>query len=184
MNSGLIDYLLNTHPETALSFEGVYPADVFAHLTKTPSFVAVNKRPGAFRSFVVNQDPIFLKGSHWTVFIYPSTGTTEYFDSFGQPPTLVPEFREIIDENGCYFNTKLIQHPFSTVCGQHVLHYILLRSRGYLMSEIINLFDRNDQVKNDVYVNEFVKREFQISLPVFDESFLEDHIVERYRQQI
>jgi hypothetical protein len=169
MNSGLINYLLTEHPNTSSIYEGVYAADTFAYIAQTPVFIACYKRPCAF---VVNTDPLVKPGQHWVGFFYPRIGPVEYFDSYGLPPLFVSDFKKIIDEVGCYYNPKLIQHPFTTVCGQHVLHFIIKRCKGYMMSEIIDCFDENDPLNNDRKVNDFFRKEFKIALPLVNENFL------------
>mgnify|MGYP001795783191 len=125
---------------------------------------------------IVNLDSCDEPGSHWVAVYVPLYGDTEYFDSYGDKP------------NGLFFlkfqelNTKIVYsnssfQGISTVCGQYCLIFLLLRSRNYLLDEIISsllLCDsptERDMIVND-RINDFFKNVLKRKLEVVDEKFI------------
>lgn len=170
MNSSEISAILNSHPGIKKTFMGVYPADMLPINAKTA-------KPGFY---IANTDPHFKAGEHWVAFYIPSnpkTSPMEYWDSYGfKPPEILTYFL-----NPIYMrNTKFIQHPFSSTCGQYCIYYILKRYTGLSMEEIVSFFSV-DTLENDVIVNQTVENNFCVDLDIFNIKYLHQQICHSYK---
>ena len=116
-------------------------------------------RPSAF---VVNTDPSNKPGQHWVAIYITQNGEGEYFDSYGQKPTL-PQLKSFLKENASLinFNRQPLQGPLSAVCGQYTIFFLLHRCRGSSMRNITHLFS-SDKMDNDITVNDFIKKTFPL----------------------
>jgi len=155
---------LGNHPETEHIFEGVFSCD---SLPTRPR----GERPSAMISnLAASGEP----GTHWVAFFFNSKPPHEYFDSYGLP-VAHDVYRDMLaSDNGHLYvrNCNILQSPFSTVCGQYCMHFILMRSRGYTMEEIVNEFSSYDLTSNDRRVNNFARRNFGVKMDIYDSSFL------------
>jgi hypothetical protein len=148
MNALQIHKLLTFDSHTKPVFKGVYPKNRLPrrlHLQPTDP-------PSAY---VVNFDDSHLPGSHWVaLFIDPKHGG-EYFDSYGNPP--IEECQRLLDlyPPGVY-NLTCLQEK-TLVCGQYCVLYLLLRSRGYSMHDIV---ERLNVPWNDGLVHQLVRSYF------------------------
>ena len=125
--------------------------------------------------YILNLDPSWEKGSHWVVVKLCPERKNEYFDSYGWDPP----YKHFIDILGNNYikNNKQLQHPFTTVCGQHCLFYIWNRCRiGLTLEEHIKLFSQKDQWYNDQGVNEMSRILFNTNLQTVDVDFLKNQI--------
>lgn len=152
MNTHQIHHILSNEPTTRKSFRGVYASD---RLPKNPP------KPAAL---VANLDPHNLGGSHWVAFYLPSKGPAEYYDSYGTLP--IPPFEKLLGHN-YRRSIRTLQSPFSTVCGQYCIFFILKRCNGQSMHDIISSFGE-DVTENDFILNYYIKNRFDIDLDVFD----------------
>ena len=130
--------------------------------------------------YVANTDPHFKAGEHWVAFYIPSDTTIspmEYWDSYGlKPPKIFMSFL-----NPTYLrNTKFIQHPLSSTCGQYCIYYILKRYTGHSMEEIVSVFSE-DTLENDVIVNKTVERNFYVDLDIFNIKYLHQQICHSFK---
>ena len=166
MDSHQISSVLKRDRFTKHDFRGVFACD---QLPK--QYVP---RPSAL---VVNTDPSTQPGEHWVAIYITRDGEGEYFDSYGQS-VMLPEIRTFLRKNTTRTcsNSRPLQGPWSAVCGQYCIFFLLNRCRGLTMTKIVNLFswDKND---NDVQVDEFIKRHFpKLKSSVFDEQFVTKQI--------
>jgi len=143
---------------------GVHPVDRIPELVKRPE------------CFILNLDPHYKKGSHWIAIYVDQEGQGEFFDTYGRKPHK-QLIRKYLREN-CptwTFNKKLIQSPYSSVCGQHCLHFLYHRVRGDSMKTITEEFGM-DLENNDLLVTDWVNEEFDINTNVFDLEFMLNQI--------
>ncbi len=168
MNNSQIRKHLNSHPETRTIFASIHAADT---LPSSPR----KYRPCAY---VANTDISGGEGKHWIGFFFCKQGLPEYFDSYGFPPSLGSDFeRFLLEDSGGYrYISCPIQHPLSTSCGQHVIHFILQRCRNHTMKNIMKTFCGEDLWTNDQIVTKFVEKNFSTSLKVLDEHYLGQQI--------
>ena len=146
---------------------GVYPGDM----------LPVPAKPGFY---VANTDPHFKAGEHWVAFYVPSESKRhpmEYFDSYGLKP---PEIFTPFLEESYLRNTKFIQHPLSSTCGQYCIYYILKRNRGHSMEKIVGEFSV-DTLENDIIVNQTVEHNFNVDLDIFELEYLHQQICHSFQ---
>ena len=113
-------------------------------------------------AMVVNTDPDpHGPGEHW-VAIYADQGHTDFFDSFGCSPIRVAFYRLLNHLKQPWgMNTRVLQDFSSVVCGHYCLYYLLRRSRGERLNDIVQIFDA-DTKENDAMVEEMVRHHFKI----------------------
>lgn len=116
---------------------GVYASDCLP-IKITPSSV-----------IIVNNDPHTKRGTHWVAFFLDWDGKLEYFDSYGQPPTVADHIKFIRRNSCCYrYNTTPLQSDYSSVCGHYCLTYLYFRSLGFHLTYFTALCSEN-VCKND-----------------------------------
>lgn len=143
MNSDEIYHYLKHLPVHSF---GVYPSDRLP--VRIPPLTAI----------VVNTEPHTHKGVHWIAIFRDLNGRLEYFDSYGNRPTVKDHVR-FIRRNSCRYahNPATLQSIDSSVCGHYCLAYLYFRSLGFQMIDFTALF--NDNVnKNDVLVVQIFKK--------------------------
>lgn len=119
-------------PMLAQIFLGVYPADKLPNIKFSPA------------ALIANLDTSKSQGSHWVALYFKKDGTCEYFDSYGRKPTChILKF--IADNCSMYtYNNLCIQDFWSVSCGQMCLYFLIWRSRGLKMKEIIKSITNDD----------------------------------------
>ena len=163
MDNNTIDHILRKHPSIGGKFGGVFACD------ELPKNNYLNKD----LFYVVNTDASHLSGQHWLAVYINSNGRNELFDSYGNmqfPPK--KEIQQFLNYTDYIYSLSQLQHNLSTVCGQYCVFYIWQRSKGKSLSEIVNLFQKEDFLANDVIVNSAVEQEFNIDEQVINHSFL------------
>lgn len=106
--------------------------------------------------YIVNTDASYNPGKHW-VAIFTSK-IPEFFDSLGQAPSHYDRRFEclMIHQGPVYrYNSKRIQNYGSETCGQYCIYYVMQRSKGYSMEDIVNNFSGIDLYGNDKKVYRF-----------------------------
>ncbi len=107
-------------------------------------------------ALVLNTDPAHKKGEHWVAMYITSEGHGEYFDSFGQePPKVFASFMN----SSCLewiWNKVKLQEVLSTACGHFCAFYLLHRSEGTSLAEIVD-FLLNQQC-DDCYVTDYIQQ--------------------------
>lgn len=98
--------------------------------------------------FIVNSDPAGLPGKHWLAVFF--TTVNEHFDSAGFYPIAALEAELISHGPRFQYNDKRVQAYRSDTCGLFCLFYCYFRCRGYMFSEIINMFSDNLQINEHV----------------------------------
>ena len=139
-------HILSNDPFVKKSFAGVYAIDQLP-------LVTVKDYP---KSFVINTDPKTLPGTHWIAVYFTDKMNGEFFDSYGQHPNGYDRnFIDVIERNALEwtYNEKRLQSPFSTVCGQYCIYYLVNRCRLIPLNTIVNRFSidtlRNDKIVDD-----------------------------------
>lgn len=163
MDSNQLTWLLSNNVHTQQYFRGVFSSNTLPFLQST-----LEKE---HNFYIVNLSPSYAKGSHW-IAIYKGADTfSEYYDSYGLPPSSTA-FETFLGHTYVYNNIQ-IQHPYSTVCGQHTLFYIIQRCHGFCLKEITSLFSGSENyLFHDFLVNLSIERYFDIDLDLIDFKFL------------
>ena len=152
MNSLQIHNILS-HDENAQksNFLGCFPID------KIPN--SASRYPC---SLVINTKPHTHPGEHWVAVIKNEDNYGIYFDSYGFPPTHLPEISKLL--NQCIdwtYNTTSLQSQFTTVCGQYVIFFITHYARGFSLEHIIYLLNElGDSYSNDAFIFNYIKNTY------------------------
>lgn len=91
--------------------------------------------------YIVNISRINEVGMHW-VAMYFENNSGEFFDSFGNPPeTYGSTFVNFLVKNCSHynFNRKQLQDFSSDICGAYCIFYLICKSRGVSLSNIVNV---------------------------------------------
>ena len=144
MSTFQLAQILMKDPLTKGSFVGVYACD---QLTS----IEINTYP---RSFVVNNDPIELPGSHWIVIYFNEQMKGEFFDSYRKHPVHYNKyFLDFMNRSAVEWehNKIQLQSAFSSPCGQYCIYFFYHCCRKSPMSSTVNSFV-NDKLYNDQLV--------------------------------
>ena len=114
----------------------------------------------ASHGFIANTDPKQKQGQHWIAFLYDN-GVLECFDSYGKSPDQYSaSFKHFMSKySRLKVNTKRLQSSNTTVCGQYCLFFLMCRTRGLPMEQIINMIEQNYYL-NDQFVYNFIDERF------------------------
>ena len=134
---------------------GVFPADQLPEITEFPG------------SFIANTDESTKDGQHWVAFYVVDGKNVEYFDSYGLKPKNKHFVNYLKKFKKKSYNTKRLQGPLSTTCGQYALTFIFQRSLGISMKEFVEIFSKHDFHENDHLVQNMVEYYFDFVKPIY-----------------
>ena len=127
------------------NFIGVFPRDRLPEIITYPS------------ALIVNTHPLGYPGEHWLAIYFTKSKCCEFFDSFGFPATEYGLHRYINSFSRSYKNNEFqIQHIDSNACGYYCIYFVLLKSRGFKLEDIINLFSKTNFKINDYLISHVV----------------------------
>ena len=90
---------------------------------------------------VFNTDKTGGAGDHW-IAVTCDGSRVSYFDSYGRHPGFYPEAHEAIAERFSpallSWNSRSLQHPLSTTCGDYCLLFCRLWSRGWSLARVVS----------------------------------------------
>lgn len=142
-------------------FTGVYAEDELPQVLRRPF------------GLVINTDPSYLPGKHWTSVWINRYGYGEFFDTRGvgpEPP--VRRYLERMAPKGFVYNKRRIQSDISTICGMYVIEFLISRRRNPRMEfELLlrRLYPYEDTFQNDVETyRRFQERYGDKARPLFD----------------
>jgi hypothetical protein len=116
MNSTANEKILRSDNRTRNVFGGISASD------RLPEKVDMYPK-----AYVANVDKSNKPGSHWIAFWFDSPSHGEFFDSLGQSPeTYTFSFVSFLTNNCSKWtcNERILQSPFSSVCGHFCIYYI------------------------------------------------------------
>ena len=147
MNTRMLQYVATSHPQLRKHFQGVYATDAL------PKFVY--SYPAAY---IINTHPKKKPGEHWVAIYFNSKRKSIYFDSYGFPP----RNRSVVKflKRNCVtwsFSDRVLQHPFSNLCGGYCIYFLVKKSQGHSLHSILSKFT-NDLDLNDRKVRLFLRR--------------------------
>jgi len=171
MESSEIYSVLQQHECLQKHYGGILPSD------KLPEKLVKGHMENNIY-YVINLDPSDKPGSHWVACFVNKRGPNSYFDSYGYPPT-IDSIKDFVGENFNY-NTKQVQHPLSTACGQWcifwILHTLLKGKIGNDVPTFQARFDKHDLLKNDHEINTWINNCFGTTNKVIAHDFLNSQI--------
>ena len=149
MDTQRLRKILTSDTVIGSKFGGVFASDRLPRL--------IDKRK---RLFIANTDPADKPGTHWVAFYFGPNNVCTFFDSYGKPP-LLKSFKTFMEKNAdCWiYNSQILQHPTSTVCGYYCIVFAHNMCRGSSLSKFLSVFDV-DRRFNDLMVVDFVRHHF------------------------
>jgi len=146
-------------------YHGVFPIDKLPILHSLPA------------ALVINLDDSTEPGSHWVAIYIETKSSCEYFDSYGREPE--EKLRTYMNKyaSKIKFNKKCIQQPLTATCGQFCIYYLIWRSRGVPLKNIVNSLDKSYA---DEFVTGFVNKLFKINTVTVDIKFITDQICNNF----
>lgn len=110
-------------------------------------------------SFVIsNTDTRDGPGKHWVTFYFPVRGPYEFFDSLGRKPMDYDAGFETILQRQYFMNCDQLQRSNSDMCGLYCVYYVMNRSVGMSMKDIVKPFQVHGLKRNDDYIETFLKK--------------------------
>lgn len=149
MNGAVLKYIFQTNIYTKKWFGGFSSPDLPLPIVK--------KYPTLF---VLNTDYAQGEGEHWCLFIRINEVENEFFDPYGQPPTLY-NFEESLFQkiNKIVYNDTRVQGKLPT-CGHHCVFFGINRAMGHSMEHIVKNIYSSNLEKNDNNVFQFIKKTY------------------------
>jgi hypothetical protein len=104
-------------------------------------------------AFVINTHNHDEPGEHWLALYYDTNGFCSFFDSYGNPPKHfgLENFIKKTSQ-GFKYNETQIQGLTSSTCGYYCIYFILLKSRGFELVDIVNQFSNFNYKINDLKI--------------------------------
>jgi hypothetical protein len=115
---------------------------------------------------VANTHPEHKPGEHWIGFYFDIDGHGEYFDSYGRPPNIYPEFQQFLIRNSPISFTwsgQILQGQGSLSCGQYVVYYLFHRWLQIPAEKILDVFSVSDRPMNDCLVSDWLDDRYDMS---------------------
>lgn len=173
MDSKQIYNVLKRDKVTHDYFRGVFPLDLLGRKS------VISKKYDNY--YVCNTQPQTESGQHWVaVHVDKSQVVGEFFDSYGQKP--LQEFNNFLKINTekWYRTDKVLQSPFTSVCGQYCIFYVYHKCLGMSLTDILYLLNVDNP---DIVVNEFVNTRYRgLDLHVYDEIYMNNQIATMFNQ--
>ncbi len=116
--------------------------------------------------FIANVGKKNTKGSHWVAFYFNET-CSEFFDSLGnEPKKYHVEWEQLLLKHSSRYkyNTKNVQAPSTSTCGQFVLYYLANKSVGKSIEDITDSLESGSFKENDTLVVNYLTRLINIIL--------------------
>ncbi len=127
------------------TFLGVYPRDLLPEMKQRPA------------SIIINTDPSYLPGRHWLAFYIDKNGVGFFFDSYGKSPAFygLEHYLKKLTTT-IVTNNQRLQGVNSSTCGLFSIYFILLKSRGFSMNQIVQIFSKKHFSFNDELIKNLI----------------------------
>ena len=112
---------------------------------------SINSYPS---SLIINTHPRGEPGEHWLAMYFDNNKNCEFFDSFGFTANDYGFDKYINLFSRSYVNNKFqIQNIDSDGCGYYCIYFILLKARGFTLTNINDLFSKSNFKINDFLIS-------------------------------
>ena len=144
------------HKALGKTFKGVFSFDEWKKIPRTTS-------PAAY---VFNTLPSDQNYGHWFCVFITRHQKAIFFDSFGRSPIDL-NFDGFLKRHSTSwrYSNVLLQNPFTAVCGQHVIVFLIKASKGCITSWL-KLFT-NDLLSNDQLVCTLINEKFLMNTSIY-----------------
>ena len=151
LNNVQLDRLADSQPTLRLYFYKTVPCN---RLPDAPD------KQGPV-GYIVNTDPAGEPGRHW-IALWTKNGECEILDSYALPLETYQTTGLLIAWLHRHWdlvtqNRQSLQSLYNRSCGDYALFFLIDRSQGKSMNEILNRFDKHDYVHNDHKVGQMLK---------------------------
>ena len=143
-----IDEIAKKDSHVKMNFKGVFAANTLPNKLDVYNLAIVN---------CCNQN---LPGQHWVAICQTSEDTLEFFDSFGQLPSMYNLQTKLPTTQYIVCNPVTLQNIGSEVCGHYCLYFCYYKARGYSMAQLIEQNFSNDTLNNDSRVLSIINKIF------------------------
>ena len=110
---------------------------------------------------IMNLDPNYMPGSHWTCVFFDVDKCAVYFDSYGDRANSKTIRKFVLDHSHLVtYNDIMLQSMYSSVCGQYCLYFLHELSRGCGLWKILEKFSSDNVASNDEKVGEWAANHF------------------------
>ena len=142
MNTQELSQLLKRDATVRQVVRGVFARDLLPTDVNYPS------------GYVCNTHTSSQPGEHWVAIFIDHDGVGEYFDSFGLPP-LHASFEMFMNRNcaSWSYNNRTLQSITSSVCGLYCIYFLVMRSKGYSLRDLLSVFTDNFNTNDDIVAN-------------------------------
>jgi len=156
MNGAVLKYVFQTNVYTKNWYGGFSSPDLpLPRVKKYPTL------------FVLNTDVTTGPGEHWCLILLLSKKHNEFFDPYGNSPTLYNFDKSIFDSvDDVIYNDTCVQ-GLAPTCGHHCIFFGIHRAIGYPMEHIVKKLYSQNLCKNDNMVFNFVKDTYGESFAKF-----------------
>lgn len=145
-----ISIILRTDSVASKSYKGVFSLD-----EHWPSPVPL---PACY---VINSGTKTGPGEHWLAFYIDSDRSCDYFDSMGTAP-IKPIYKWLNAHcTVVHYNKNWLQSPTSDACGAYAVYFLLKRSRGASLGDVVNKFEPYKFEYNDALVVQLVRNIYE-----------------------
>jgi hypothetical protein len=122
-------------------FRGVYAADVFVDAHRYETMLSGD----APALYVVNNRDSDHPGEHWVaVYCNRSPGVSEFFDSYGLPPSLYRAINSALGHNETRHSYVRLQSADSDACGHYCVAYCLAVARNLSLDQFVDYWKKRD----------------------------------------
>lgn len=117
------------------------------------------------KGLITNSSRTHEAGEHWWA-IY-NDGKSDYNEFFCSYALSYPDELSMYLGPNVITNTQRIQSFISSVCGQYCMFFLYKRAAGFSYNDIINCFDEENHLLNDLLVNREIEDIFGGNVDVF-----------------
>jgi len=158
MNANELRHYLDNNDCTKRYFRGVYACDNIKEYRKYPYFI------------IVNTDNARKEGEHWLVLFYTQPLMLEIFDSLGmdlKAYKCLSIYLAKTPQRQIERNDRLLQSPFSNLCGAHCLLYCHIKCCYKIaLQTILNRYYIKDVDFNDCKVLYYMRKLYSLKSDV------------------
>ena len=104
--------------------------------------------------FILNTHKSNQPGEHWLAVFVDDQQKAEFFDSYGNPPSHFKLDKYLKQVSKSYsFNHVQLQSFSTKLCGYYCALFLLYRSKGFTLDELIQKLSKNTHLNDFIVLN-------------------------------